>query len=215
MPRLTVVLCLVGIFSGEALAQRPAALRGSPERLALQNKLADSLGLSVMANSVVIMDLAEAGELSRVEQTGTGFFLDPNMARDYPYPDRLRFVLPEVEQFLKQEAAAFTRQFPGARLKVTSLVRTVYRQRQLAGYNENAATCTNGDMLTCSLHLRGAAVDVSKKGLNREQLRWLRDRLLTLQNCGWIVATEELYQNHFHVFVRPDNFNNGWCPALP
>jgi hypothetical protein len=52
-----------------------------------------------------------------------------------------------------------------------------------------------------SPHLTGSTVDIAKEGLNREEIAWMRRRLLGLQDVGKIDVEEEFQQACFHITV--------------
>jgi len=81
---------------------------------------------------------------------------------------------------------------------VSSAVRTVEYQRRLMHINGNAAPA-EGDIV--SPHLTGATIDIAKQGLNRQEMAWMRRRLLALQSEGKIDVEEEFRQSCFHITV--------------
>jgi hypothetical protein len=81
---------------------------------------------------------------------------------------------------------------------VSSAVRTVEYQRRLMRTNGNAAPA-EGDVV--SPHLTGATVDIAKSGLSRQEMAWMRQRLLILQSEGKIDVEEEFRQACFHITV--------------
>jgi hypothetical protein len=114
----------------------------------------------------------------------------------------LWYARPWVRKFLQREGGHYADEFDGARFKVSSLVRTEGYQALLRSRNPNAARGDQED--TRSPHLTGSAVDISKKGMSPRRLAWMREHLVALQELGWIIATEEMATNAFHVFVQPD-----------
>ncbi len=185
-----------------ARAQRPAELKGSPDKLARQNQVADDYDLTRMDGPAVIRRLVRSGYLVPIPRAGYGYFVDRRLGRGYARREVLSYARPWVKQFLVREGEHFADRFDGARFKVSSLVRTEGYQELLKARNVNAAA---GDVdETRSPHLTGAAVDISKKGMSRRQLAWMRDHLVALQELGWVIATEEMATNAFHVFVEPD-----------
>jgi hypothetical protein len=64
--------------------------------------------------------------------------------------------------------------------------------------NGNAAPA-EGDVV--SPHLTGATVDIAKSGLSRQEMAWMRERLLALQSAGKIDVEEEFRQACFHITV--------------
>jgi hypothetical protein len=93
----------------------------------------------------------------------------------------------------KSHAAEFHRP-----LEVSSAVRTVAYQKRLMGINGNAAAA-EGDIV--SPHLTGATIDIAKSPLSREEIGWMRSRLLALEDAGKIDVEEEFQQSCFHITV--------------
>jgi hypothetical protein len=87
-------------------------------------------------------------------------------------------------------------------------VRTLGYHRQLIKRNRNAAKCKTA--LTCSPHLTGSTVDISKKGLSVLELDTLRMELRKLHECGVVNLINE--RAVFHVFVHP-NYGKIPCSA--
>jgi hypothetical protein len=175
---------------------------GTPSKLAQQNRLADDYDLSRMDDPAEVRRLVASGRLVPVPRSGRGYYIDERLGRNYDHRTVLVHARPWVLRFLKEEGSLFRAKFSGSRLKVSSLVRTEEYQQILTHSNVNAAR--GDDPETRSPHLTGAALDISKKGLSARQLAWLRQRLVTLQARGWIVGTEEMRTNTFHIFVTPD-----------
>lgn len=197
----SIALALLLAATG-ARAQRPPELEGSPEKLAEQNRVADDYDLTRMASPRVVKRLVESGYLVQIPRRGYGYYVDRRLGRGYARRDVLWYARPWVKKFLQREGEHYADRFDGARFKVSSLVRTEGYQERLKTRNVNAAAGDDDD--TRSPHLTGAAVDISKKGMSRRQLAWMRDHLVTLQEMGWVIATEEMATNAFHVFVDPD-----------
>ncbi len=83
-------------------------------------------------------------------------------------------------------------------LEVSSAVRTVEYQKRLMEINGNAAPA-EGDIV--SPHLTGATIDIAKEGMSREEIAWMRRRLLALEEAGKIDVEEEFKQACFHITV--------------
>lgn len=175
---------------------------GSPDKLAEQNRLADDLDLSRMDGPAEIRRLVRGGSLVAIPRRGQGYYVDRKLGKGYTRRDVLSYARPWVKRFLQREGGLYAARFHGARFKVSSLVRTERYQQLLKGRNVNAARGDDED--SRSPHLTGAAVDISKKGMSPRQLAWMRDHLVTLQERGWIIGTEEMATNTFHIFVQPD-----------
>jgi hypothetical protein len=71
-------------------------------------------------------------------------------------------------------------------------------QKRLMEINGNAAPA-EGDIV--SPHLTGATIDIAKDGLSRDELAWMRRRLLALESAGKIDVEEEFKQACFHITV--------------
>jgi hypothetical protein len=71
-------------------------------------------------------------------------------------------------------------------------------QKRLMEINGNAAPA-EGDIV--SPHLTGATIDIAKDGLSRDEIAWMRRRLLALQTAGKIDVEEEFRQACFHITV--------------
>jgi len=61
-----------------------------------------------------------------------------------------------------------------------------------------------------SPHLTGATIDIAKSGLGRQEIAWMRDWLLPLQQSGTIDVEEEFRQACFHITVYKN-----YVPGLP
>jgi len=77
-------------------------------------------------------------------------------------------------------------------------VRTVEYQRKLRRRNGNAAPETGE---TASSHLGGLTVDINKRGLTRQQHKFIEDYLFNLRQEGMIEVAEERRQPVFHVMI--------------
>ena len=99
--------------------------------------------------------------------------------------------------FLEDMGKAFHKKFR-KKIQINSAVRTVQQQRKLMRTNRNAAPI-EGDR--ASSHLAGVTVDVAKKGLTYEQIKWLRKYLLEMKQLGLVEAIEERWQAVFHIMV--------------
>ncbi len=201
-PRSAFALALALALAAPVAAQRPAELKGSPGKLAEQNRVADDYDLTRMDGPAIIRRLVRSGYLVAIPRRGRGYYIDRKLGKGYSRRDVLSYARPWVKRFLDREGVQYADRFHGARFKISSLVRTERYQELLKGRNVNAAR--GDDDETRSPHLTGAAVDISKKGMSPRQLAWMRDHLVALQERGWIIGTEEMATNAFHVFVEPD-----------
>lgn len=164
-------------------------LRGSPESMARQNRIADEQQLVRMTEE----------KLALHKMIGTLLPLPKDAVRiDHRLPVSYRWTLPRVRFFLVDLSREFKGKF-GVSLKVNSAVRTLEYQRQLKKVNGNAARGDTPERR--SAHLTGAVVDIAKKGMSAPQVAWMRTRLSKLEADGLLEVTEEHSQLVFHVMV--------------
>jgi len=131
---------------------------------------------------------------------GRTLVVDPKL------PEDRRYCRPWTRTFLKDFAQAYYQQFKTP-LQVNSAVRTALVQAKLRRHNRNAAAAvavTPEDNEVMSPHLTGAAVDIAKRGMTRNQRVWAQNYLLGLQTSGLIDAEEEFRQPVFHITVYRD-----------
>jgi Family of unknown function (DUF5715) len=168
----------------------PAPLKGSLASLERQNERLTSEGLERILNE---NDLAAriANHLLVPVPVSDALTINPDL------PINHRYCRPWTAKFLadlaRDHEAVFHRP-----LEVSSAVRTVQYQRELMRVNGNAAPA-QGDIV--SPHLTGATIDIAKKGLTRDEVKWMRRRLLQLEDEGKIDVEEEFRQACFHITV--------------
>lgn len=177
--RLTVV--------AESPVRPMTATRNSP---VVQNRQADRDDLSRMRNRAMIHRLTNAGYLERVRAQTEHYYLRS-------VPPAYRYLRPWSKTLLERLSQQFHARFH-KRLRVTSLVRSVARQRELAKRNGNAAAATGPRR---SSHLTGATLDISKSNMTLSEKQWIRQVLRSLRSGGYVYAIEEFQQPVFHVMV--------------
>jgi len=165
-------------------------LKGSLESLTRQNDRVEADGLERILDED---DLA-----SRIDQK----LLVPvpvsdSLAINTDLPENHRYCRPWTASFLAELAGEHAAQFHKP-IIVSSAVRTVEYQQHLMHRNGNAAAA-EGDVV--SPHLTGGTVDVAKSGMSRQELVWMRNRLLAMQTAGLIDVEEEFRQPCFHITV--------------
>jgi hypothetical protein len=177
----------------------PAPLRGSLESLERQNTRLEAEGLERIEDEDDLAARIAHGLLVPVPVSSA---LSVNEA----LPPNHRYCRPWTAHFLadlaREHQAAFHRP-----LEVSSAVRTVEYQRRLMHINGNAAPA-EGDIV--SPHLTGATIDIAKQGLSRQEMAWMRRRLLALESEGKIDVEEEFRQSCFHITVY-----SNYDPARP
>jgi hypothetical protein len=111
-------------------------------------------------------------------------------------PDR-RYCRPWTRDFVEDLADSFYKEFHNS-IQINSAVRTVQVQKKLRRHNRNAAP-EKGEI--ASSHLAGITVDIQRRGLSREQIKFVQQFMLPLKNMGLIEPEEERHQWVFHVMV--------------
>jgi hypothetical protein len=111
-------------------------------------------------------------------------------------PDR-RYCRPWTRDFLQDLSDDYYKEFK-SQIQVNSAVRTVKVQKKLRRHNRNAAPA-EGDL--ASSHLAGITVDIQRRGMTRQQVKWVEQYMLPLKNLGLIEPEEERHQWVFHVMV--------------
>lgn len=167
-----------------------APLRGSLESLIRQNVKTNADNLERIEDDADLNARISNGQLVRVPESA-GIAVDPAL------PENRRYCRPWTAAFLSDLSRAHQAQFHRA-FEVSSAVRTVEFQKRLMRTNHNAAPA-EGDV--ASPHLTGATIDIAKKGLNRSELYWMRNRLNSLEADGKIDVEEEFRQSCFHITV--------------
>ncbi len=108
-----------------------------------------------------------------------------------------RFCRPWTRDFVQDLSEAYYREFH-AQIQVNSAVRTVKVQKKLRRHNRNAAP-VDGD--TASSHLAGVTVDLQRRGLSKDQIRFVERYLFYLNALGLVEPEEERRHWCFHVMV--------------
>jgi hypothetical protein len=174
----------------KTLKAMPPPLRGSLESLVRQNEKTEADNLERIEDDSDLNDRIARGMLVAVP-VSTALTINGKL------PQNRRYCRPWTATFLtdlgRAHAAAFYRP-----LEVSSAVRTVAYQKQLERINGNA-TAAEGDI--ASPHLTGAAIDIAKQGMTRQEIGWMRAWLLPLEQAGMIDVEEEFRQSCFHITV--------------
>jgi len=168
----------------------PPPLRGSYESLVRQNERSDADGLERIMDDDDLADRIAHGMLVPLPVSAA-------LTVDSKLPENRRYCRPWAATFLTDLARAHAAEFHSP-LEVSSAVRTVAYQKQLEKVNGNAAPA-DGEI--ASPHLTGATIDIAKQGMNRQQIGWMRARLLPLEEAGKIDVEEEFQQSCFHITV--------------
>jgi len=164
--------------------------RPSHESLLLQNAEIDRLNLPRIRDDKELERLIANGDLVAIvpsESLRIQPSLDP--ARRYCRPWTLDFVA--------DISAAYYKEFH-EQIQVNSAVRTVLVQKKLRRHNRNAAP-EKGE--TASSHLAGLTVDLQRRGMSRDQIKWMEEYMRPLKELGLIEPEEERRQWCFHIMV--------------
>jgi hypothetical protein len=108
-----------------------------------------------------------------------------------------RYCRPWTRDFVEDLSQAYYNQFH-AQIQVNSAVRTVMVQKKLRRHNRNAAPA-EGD--TASSHLAGVTVDLQRRGMSKQQVRFVQRYLFYLRELGLVEPEEERRHWCFHVMV--------------
>jgi len=164
--------------------------RPSHESLLAQNEEIDRLQLPRIADDAELEELKASHALVPIEASES-LRIQPSLE-----PSR-RFCRPWTRDFVEDLAAAYYRQFHD-QIQVNSAVRTVKVQKKLRRHNRNAAPA-EGD--TASSHLAGLTLDLQRRGMTKEEIRWVERYLFYLHALGLVEPEEERRHWCFHVMV--------------
>jgi len=206
---VTLAVLLVGLLCSPALGLRRTTkhahhtgkgrfrrlfwnpmFRPSHDSLLRQNEEIDRLDLPRIYDDDELEQLKLSEALVPINQSQYLRFdprLDPNR----------RYCRPWTRDFLEDLSQAYYHRFHD-QIQVNSAVRTVLMQRRLRRHNRNAAP-ESGE--TASSHLAGLTVDIQRRGMSRDQVRFVERYLFYLRALGLVEPEEERHQWVFHVMV--------------
>src|SRR5438270_7788924 len=164
--------------------------RPSHESLLRQNEEIDRLDLPRIQDDDELEAMKASQALVPI-RTGQTLRVDPRLD-----PSR-RFCRPWTRDFVEDLSQAYYNRFH-EQIQVNSAVRTVKIQKKLRRVNRNAAPA-DGD--TASSHLAGVTVDLQRRGLNKQQIRFIERYLFYLNALGLVEPEEERRHWCFHVMV--------------
>jgi len=162
----------------------------SRESMLLQNHEIDRMDLPRIQDDAELEQLKASEDLVPI-LAGPTLRFDPRLD-----PDR-RYCRPWTREFLDDLSQAYYKEFHTS-IQVNSAVRTVKVQKKLRRHNRNAAPA-EGEI--ASSHLAGITVDIQRRGLSREQIKWVQDYMRPLKDQCLIEPEEERHQWVFHVMV--------------
>ncbi len=164
--------------------------RPSHDSLLRQNEEIDRLDLPRIQDDAELEALKASGDLVPIEESES---LKIERSLD---PSR-RYCRPWTHDFVEDLSEVYYRQFHD-QIQVNSAVRTVMVQKKLRRHNRNAAP-VDGD--TASSHLAGVTVDLQRRGLTKEEIRFVEHYLFYLNALGLVEPEEERRHWCFHVMV--------------
>lgn len=164
--------------------------RPSRQSLLRQNEEIDRLELPRIQNDAELEQLVARADLVPIVPSRT-LRIEPRLASNR------RYCRPWTRDFLDDLSEAYYNEFH-SQIQVNSAVRTVQVQKKLRRHNRNAAP-EKGE--TASSHLAGITVDIQRRGMTRQQVKWMEQYLLPLKNLGLVEPEEERHQWVFHVAV--------------
>ena len=164
--------------------------RPSHESLLLQNAEIDRMDLPRIHDDAELQQLVASGDLVPIDES-------ESLRIEHRLDPARRYCRPWTRDFLEDFSQAYYNQFH-TQIQVNSAVRTVLVQKKLRRHNRNAAPI-DGD--TASSHLAGITVDVQRRGMTRQQVKWVEQYLLPLKQQGYVEPEEERHQWVFHIAV--------------
>ena len=164
--------------------------RPSHESLLIQNAEIDRLELPRIEDETELEALKADGSLLEI-RAGEMLRFDPRLD-----PSR-RYCRPWTRDFVEDMSQAYYNRFH-QQIQVNSAVRTVKVQKKLRRHNRNAAPA-DGD--TASSHLAGVTVDLQRRGMSKDQIRWTEHYLFYMKALGLVEPEEERHQWVFHIMV--------------
>jgi hypothetical protein len=201
---LVLILCVPAVAAAKKPRKhKPAPVddrvfAATPDSLILQNEAIDAMGLPRIRDDRQLRSLVSEEALVPVT-------VDRYVAISPKLEAKRRYVRPTVDEFLQELGREYFEQF-GKPIQVNSAVRTVRTQIGLLHWNRNAAPA-HGDK--ASAHLAGVAVDLQRRGLTPEQIRFVQRKLLIFARMDMVIVDEELREPCFHIVVT------GNYPVLP
>jgi hypothetical protein len=164
--------------------------RPSHDSLIRQNEEIDRLELPRIQDDSELEALKASGELVPLvasESLKIEHGLDPSR----------RYCRPWTRDFVDDISQAYYNRFH-QQIQVNSAVRTAKVQKKLRRHNRNAAPA-DGD--TASSHLAGVTVDLQRRGMSKEQIRWMEHYLFYMKALGLVEPEEERRHWCFHIMV--------------
>jgi LysM repeat protein len=180
MQRALIVVAACAVLSGITSALDAQTLRGSPQAMQRQNRIALEHDYSFLQTSAQVRRFVDRGLL--VHLPGNEDYVLASVSHPYARP--------AVKLFVERLAAQY-RDACGEKLVVTSLTRPVREQPRNASH--------------LSVHPAGMAVDLRVSG-RAACRRWLERTLMSLERQGVLDAIRENRPPHYHVALFPEPY---------
>src|SRR5579872_3642142 len=164
--------------------------RPSHESLLIQNAEINRLELPRIQDETELEALKADGSLLPIVP-GETLRIEPSLD-----PSR-RYCRPWTRDFVEDLSQAYFNRFH-QQIQVNSAVRTVKVQKKLRRHNRNAAPA-DGD--TASSHLAGVTVDLQRRGMTKDQVKWMERYLFYMKALGLVEPEEERRHWCFHIMV--------------
>lgn len=164
--------------------------RPSHDSLLRQNEEIDRLQLPRIVDDAQLEELKASGELVPIEASET-LRIEPSLD-----PSR-RYSRVWARDFVEDLSTIYYDRFH-EQIQLNSAVRTVKVQKKLRRRNRNAAPA-EGE--TASSHLAGITVDLQRRGMTKDQIRFMEYYLFYLHALGLVEPEEERRHWCFHIMV--------------
>jgi hypothetical protein len=164
--------------------------RPSHDSLLRQNQEVDRLVLPRMEDEAQLEELKAAHALVPIEASES-LRIEPSLD-----PSR-RYCRVWTRDFVQDLSEVYYAKFH-EQIQVNSAVRTVKVQKKLRRHNRNAAPA-EGE--TASSHLAGITVDLQRRGMTKDQIRFVERYLFYLRALDLVEPEEERRHWCFHIMV--------------
>lgn len=191
----------------------PQELRGSKQQRVEQNTKAINLGIGQIATDSELLTMVGDGKLIELKNSDHYFVERGVRTKSWKTTKRVGgkkitkicnpktnkvFVYPWVKEYLDKFAAdCFIKFKRKKKLKITSGARSLEEQKEMrtpgSCYYEPSAAKVVSDLLEESLHVRAIAIDISRKGMSKKEIIWIRDKLVADKINGVEFVTEDQY----------------------
>ena len=190
MFRTFLTSVVLAALASQAAGATRSSLRADFRSQVIQNERADLEGLSRFEGSAMIQRFARLRLLDQVPPKTRNYYI-------HKIPAQYRYLRPWAKLFLDRLSTQFRARF-GHPLRITGLTRSAAYQQSLRRRNRNAAAVSGPKR---SVHLTGACLDISKKGMTGSHVSWMRRVLVSIKKKGFLFAVEEFKQPNFHIMV--------------